>query len=107
MYSGRIMETGKTRDIYYQPFHPYTRALLKSTPSVEMKDKDLYVIPGSPPGNYEEIRGCVFASRCEFALDGCLTTIPELREISENHYSACLRMQDGTLPANSPEGGVK
>ena len=105
MYSGRIMENGKTSDIYYKPFHPYTRALLKSTPSVEMKDKELYVIPGSPPGNYEEIKGCVFASRCEFAQDRCLTSIPELQEIAENHYSACLRRQDGTLPADSPEGG--
>ena len=105
MYSGRIMESGKTSDIYYQPFHPYTRALLKSTPSVEMKDKELYVIPGSPPGNYEEIKGCVFASRCEFVQDRCLTSIPELQEISENHYSACLRKQDESLPADSPEGG--
>lgn len=105
MYSGKIMESGKTRDIYYQPLHPYTRALLKSTPSVEMQNTELYVIPGNPPGNYEKIQGCVFASRCEFARNGCLTTIPRLQEIYENHYSACLRIQDGTLPADSPEGG--
>ena len=107
MYSGRIMESGVTSDVYYRPVHPYTRALLKSTPSVEMKDKELYVIPGRPPGNFEEIKGCVFASRCEFVQDRCLSTIPELSEISENHFSACLRVQGGTLSAGFPEGGVQ
>ena len=106
MYSGRVMESGTTRDVYYNPVHPYTRALLKSTPSVEMKDKDLYVIPGRPPGNYEEIKGCVFASRCEFAQDKCLTGIPGLKEISENHYSACIRIQDKTLSPGFPKGGI-
>jgi len=105
MYSGRIMESGKTREVYYQPVHPYTRALLKSTPSVEMKDKELYVIPGRPPGGYEEIKGCVFASRCEFVRDRCMTTIPDLEEISGNHYSACLRVQEGELSAGFQEGG--
>lgn len=104
MYSGKIMESGQTRDIYYRPFHPYTRALLKSTPSVELKDKELYVIPGSPPGDHEEIKGCVFASRCEFVRDKCMTSIPGLQEISENHSSACFRAQDGTLPAGFSEG---
>ncbi len=107
MYSGKIMETGVTRDVYYKPVHPYTRALLKSTPSVEMKDKELYVIQGRPPESYEEIKGCVFASRCEFVRDRCGNTIPDLKEISENHFSACLRVQDGTLSAGFPEGGTK
>jgi len=105
MYSGKIMESGKTRDVYYQPVHPYTRALLKSTPSVEMKNKELYVIPGRPPGNYEEIKGCVFASRCEFVRGRCWTVIPYLEEMSKDHCSACLRIQDGTLTSEFLEGG--
>ncbi len=105
MYSGRIMESGKTRDVYYDPLHPYTRALLKSTPSVEMKDKELYVIPGHPPENYEEVKGCVFASRCEFASDKCRSTIPELQELSDGHYSSCLRVQDGSIAEKLSEGG--
>ena len=104
MYNGKIMESGKTRAIYYEPVHPYTHALLKSTPSVEMKNKDLYVIPGHPPTDHEEIKGCVFASRCEFVQDRCMTTIPELMEISAGHCSSCLRIQDGTLPARSLKG---
>ena len=97
MYNGRIMESGVTRDVYYEPIHPYTRALLKSTPSIELINKELYVIPGHPPENYEDLKGCVFAPRCEFLRDKCLTTIPELLEIKDRHSSACLRVQDGTL----------
>jgi oligopeptide transport system ATP-binding protein len=104
MYSGRIMESGKTGDVYYDPVHPYTRALLKSTPSVELLNKELYVIPGLPPDNYKEIKGCVFAPRCEFVEDKCSSEIPELEEILEGHYSACLRVQDKSLPAGLKEG---
>ena len=107
MYNGRIMESGKTRELYYQPAHPYTRALLKSTPSVDTKDKELYVIPGHPPENDEVLNGCVFASRCEFVQDRCITTIPDLLEISENHHSACLRVQGGELSAGFQEGGSR
>ena len=104
MYSGRIMESGITRDVYYKSLHPYTRALLKSTPSVEFKDEELFVIPGNPPESYAEKKGCVFASRCEFVEDKCKTTVPDLIEITKNHFSACLRMQEGTLPAGFKEG---
>lgn len=107
MYSGKIMESGKTSDVYYQPVHPYTRALLNSTPSVESKDKELYVIPGNPPESYEEKKGCVFAPRCEFVQDKCKTTVPDLAEITEKHFSSCLRMQEGKLPAGLKGGDSK
>lgn len=97
MYNGRVMERGETRDIYYEPAHPYTRALLKSTPSIELINKELYVIPGHPPDNYEDLKGCVFAPRCEFVMDKCLTAIPELGRITDRRYSSCLRVQEGTL----------
>ena len=99
MYGGKIMESGETRDVYYKPIHPYTSALLKSIPSVEQKDKELYVIPGHPPEGFEDIKGCVFASRCEYVQDKCMVTIPELMEVSNRHYSSCLRIQEGALPA--------
>ncbi len=105
MYNGKIMESGKTRDVYYKPVHPYTSALLKSTPSVEQKNKELYVIPGRLPESYDEIKGCAFTSRCEFVQDICMTTTPDLLEVSLNHYSACLRIQKETLPAGFYQGG--
>jgi oligopeptide transport system ATP-binding protein len=104
MYNGKIMESGKTNDVYYRPVHPYTSALLKSTPSVEKK-KELYVIPGGLPETYEEIKGCVFSSRCEFVQDICMSITPDLLEVSSNHYSACLRIQKGTLSAGFKQGG--
>ena len=104
MYSGKIMESGETRDVYYKPIHPYTSALLKSIPSVEQKNKELYVIPGQPPEGFEEKKGCVFASRCEYVQDKCKITIPELMEVSERHYSSCLRIQEGTSLQDLKEG---
>ncbi|HJX34637.1 MAG TPA: ABC transporter ATP-binding protein [Desulfatiglandales bacterium] len=104
MYSGKIMESGETRDVYYKPIHPYTDALLKSIPSVEQKNKKLYVIPGHPPESFENIKGCVFASRCEYVQDKCVATIPELMEVSDGHYSSCLRIQEGTSLDGLKEG---
>jgi oligopeptide transport system ATP-binding protein len=104
MYSGKIMESGETRDVYYRPTHPYTSALLKSIPSVEQKNKELYVIPGHPPEGFEDIKGCVFASRCEYVQDKCMITIPELMEVSDRHYSSCLRIQEGTSLDGLKEG---
>jgi len=104
MYSGKIMESGETRDVYYKPLHPYTSALLKSIPSVEQKNKELYVIPGQPPESFEEKKGCVFASRCEYVQDKCMITIPELMEISDRHYSSCLMVQEGISLDGLKEG---
>ena len=104
MYSGKIMESGETRDVYYKPIHPYTDALLKSIPSVEQKNKKLYVIPGHPPESFENIKGCVFAPRCEYVQDKCMVTIPELMEVSDRHYSSCLRIQEGTSLDGLKEG---
>ncbi len=104
MYSGKIMESGETRDVYYKPVHPYTSALLKSIPSVEQKNKELYVIPGQPPESFEEKKGCVFASRCEYVQDKCKITIPELMEVSDRHYSSCLRIQEGASLDDLKEG---
>jgi oligopeptide transport system ATP-binding protein len=104
MYSGKIMESGETRDVYYKPAHPYTSALLKSIPSVEQKNKELYVIPGHPPEGFDHAKGCVFASRCEYVQDKCMVTVPGLVEVSDRHYSSCLRIQEGTSLEDLKEG---
>jgi oligopeptide transport system ATP-binding protein len=104
MYSGKIMESGETRDVYYKPSHPYTSALLKSIPSVEQKNKELYVIPGHPPEGFDHVKGCVFASRCEYVQDKCMVTVPGLMEVSDRHYSSCLRIQEGTSLEDLKEG---
>ncbi|HUR56262.1 MAG TPA: ABC transporter ATP-binding protein, partial [Opitutaceae bacterium] len=66
MYAGRIVETADTRGLFYEPKHPYTRALQRSIPSMQAKGAELYTIPGMPPDVSKPLPGCPFAPRCEF-----------------------------------------
>ena len=97
LYGGSIMESGDTASVYYNPQHPYTRALLDSIPSSHIPGEDLYTIPGQPPDVSKPIPGCPFAPRCEYSADKC-TTKPILpKEIEEGHFSACMRVQEGSI----------
>ena len=79
MYAGRIVETGPARDVLAAPYHPYTRALLRSVPRLEQRSGRLESIAGMPPrldrGPFTE---CTFASRCEFVHDECRKREPAL-----------------------------
>ena len=66
MYAGRVLESGSIDQIFYQPEHPYTRALQKAIPSLETKGDDLYTIPGTPPDLSKPISGCAFYPRCPY-----------------------------------------
>ena len=69
MYAGKIVEKGSARDIFYNTQHPYTKALLKSLPTVDTKkDEKLVSIPGTPPDLFAPPKGCGFASRCESCM---------------------------------------
>jgi oligopeptide transport system ATP-binding protein len=93
MYAGRVVETGDTRTIFYQPKHPYTRALQRSIPSLQPKGSELYTIAGMPPDLSKPLPGCSFAPRCEFATDRCRTETPVLSAPTAGHAHACLRAQ--------------
>ncbi len=97
MYAGRVVESGDTRTLFYSPKHPYTRALQRSIPSLQPKGAELYTITGLPPDVSKPIPGCAFAPRCEFAVDYCHTTKPELVPVNAGHAHACLRAQRGEL----------
>ncbi len=97
MYAGRVVETGAVRDIFYQPQHPYNRALQKSIPALQPKGKELYTIPGAPPSLTQLPPGCPFAPRCEFVVEKCRETPVPLLETRPGHSSACLRVQQGEL----------
>jgi oligopeptide transport system ATP-binding protein len=97
MYAGRIVETADVRTIFYQPKHPYTRALQRSIPALQKKGAGLYTIPGLPPDLSKPTTGCPFAPRCEFAVARCHTDDPGLIEIKPGHAQACLRVQAGEL----------
>jgi len=72
MYAGRVVETGKTADLFGNPRHPYTRALLKSLPTLETKGR-LQTIPGSVPDLARLPRGCAYQDRCEKVQARCRT----------------------------------
>ncbi len=97
MYAGRIVETADTRSLFYQPKHPYTRALHRSIPSLQPKGSELYTIRGMPPDLSKPIVGCPFTPRCEFATDLCISRDPPLAEWKPGHLHACLRVQAGEI----------
>lgn len=97
MYAGHIVEMASTDEIFYQPRHPYNRALQKARPAFQSKGNELYTIPGAPPDLSRPATGCPFAPRCEFAQEKCVTSSIALLEVSPAHSSACIRVQDGTL----------
>jgi len=90
MYAGTVVESGHAEDLYADPRHPYTAALLASRPSTT-RVKRLVSIQGRPAAAFEVGPGCVFASRCAFATELCRTTRPELRLVGDGqvacHYA--------------------
>ncbi|WP_299619235.1 ABC transporter ATP-binding protein [Pelagibius sp.] len=76
MYAGRVVEYGPVREIFVNPAHPYTRALLKSVPTIEEDVERLYSIRGQPPAFWDMPRGCRFEPRCDVALPHCKQDYP-------------------------------
>ena len=90
MYAGFIVEDATVDELYDNPRHPYTFALLRSLPRVDgVRDEKLEVIEGLPPDLVNLPKGCPFAARCDFALDKCREENPPLEEISPGHKIAC------------------
>lgn len=90
MYAGQIVERGNTDDIFHNPQHPYTWALLKSVPRLDSdRREDLIAIKGTPPDLLSPPKGCPFASRCNYCMQVCKETPPEIMEISETHQVQC------------------
>lgn len=101
LYAGRVCESASTRTIFYNPMHPYTRALLEAVPNLALKREKLKVIPGAIPNLIEPPSGCRFNPRCEFAKQGvCTEIVPPLVETEPEHYVACFRI--GEIEAESP-----
>ena len=90
MYAGFIVEEAVVDDLYEDPSHPYTIALLAALPrSDRRRQQRLKSIPGAPPSLLVEPKGCPFAPRCEFAADKCRAENPRLRQVAPNHRIAC------------------
>lgn len=89
MYAGKIVETGAVLDIFDNPLHPYTKALMDSSPKENQKGERLVTIPGTPPQLFGKLEGCTFAERCKYASEQCRKVQPILREAGEGHLAAC------------------
>jgi oligopeptide/dipeptide ABC transporter ATP-binding protein len=93
MYGGRIVERAPADELYREPRHPYTRALLASIPGRHTRGRRLAVLPGSPPDPSRLPAGCAFRPRCAHSDDDCLTR-PALRQIGPSRLSACHRNEE-------------
>lgn len=90
MYLGKVMEVANRDDLYRNPLHPYTKALLSAIPIPDPKHKkDRIIIEGDTPSPIDPPKGCRFCTRCANAQEICRTEMPELREIEPNHCVAC------------------
>ncbi len=89
MYAGQLVEIGPARDVYAKPGHPYTAALLRSIPDINVRDERLPAIKGAPPNLLHLAPGCPFNPRCLYATDICRQEMPPLEEVSAGHASAC------------------
>ena len=103
MYLGRIVEIADAKELYLNPLHPYTVALLSAIPVPDPKQqRDRIILKGDVPTSRNPPSGCRFRTRCPMAIDDCRSIDPELREISPGHSVACIRV-DGYFDAPAAE----
>ena len=91
MYLGNIVELGPGKDIYHNPIHPYSRALLSAVPvpNPKRKKKDRTILTGDVPTPMNKPSGCGFRTRCPIAKPECANAVPQLELKAENHSAAC------------------
>ena len=91
MYLGRIVEIGTARSIFERPAHPYTKALLAAIPSISGQSPGRQLLSGDLPSPVNPPSGCVFRTRCPYAIGPCAQIVPKLEPVSGDSLSACIR----------------
>jgi oligopeptide/dipeptide ABC transporter ATP-binding protein len=104
MYLGRAVEVATADKIYRDPRHPYTRALLSAAPSFTGEPMTL---EGEIPSPTDPPSGCVFRTRCPFAVKECAEVIPELREVTPGQFAACIRREVAGETIGETRGQVR
>jgi len=90
MYLGKVVESAAYKDVYANPKHPYTQALLSAVPVPDPKTrKERIILKGDVPSPINLPAGCAFHPRCAFRMNRCDKGEPELRDLGANHYVAC------------------
>ena len=103
MYGGQIIEYGTVEEIFFDPRHPYTWALLSSLPQLGVKGQDLYYITGTPPSLYNKIKGDAFAPRNERALKIDFEQEPPFFKVSDTHYAKTWLLDPRAPKVEKPE----
>jgi oligopeptide/dipeptide ABC transporter ATP-binding protein len=97
MYLGKIVEMASVKDLYAEPHHPYTQALLSAIPvpdpEVE-KTRQRIILQGDVPNPAHPPAGCNFSTRCPWAVDRCFREKPELKELRKGHFTSCFVAED-------------
>ena len=98
MYAGQIVEEAPVEELFENPRHPYTRALLDTVPTIrDSADRKLFSIPGMVPESYDDITGCRFADRCIYRRPEC-EKFQQAYEFGESHSARCVVMKEGGIP---------
>ncbi|MBQ5987436.1 MAG: ABC transporter ATP-binding protein [Clostridia bacterium] len=103
MYAGQIIEYGNIEEVFFDPRHPYTWALLSSLPQLGVKGQDLYYITGTPPSLYNTIKGDAFAPRNPHALKIVFEQEPPFFKVSDTHYAKTWLLDPRAPKLEKPE----
>jgi oligopeptide transport system ATP-binding protein len=103
MYAGKIVEYGTADDVFYDPRHPYTWALLSSLPQLGIRGEDLYAIKGTPPNLFNEIRGDAFAPRNPHPLKIDFLYRPPYFDVSPTHKARTWLLDPRVPKVDPPE----
>ncbi len=100
MYAGQVVEEGRAEDIFREPKHPYTQALLRSLPEFAEGKSRLQSLPGVVPGKYDRPQGCLLNPRCPYATDLCRRVEPELRQVGNRQVKCHTPLNAQGEPSN-------
>lgn len=103
MYAGQIVEFGSCEDVFFDPKHPYTWALLSSLPQLGTKGEKLFSIAGTPPSLYTEIKGDAFAPRSQYAMKIDFEEEPPFFKVSDTHYAKTWLLDPRAPKVEKPE----
>ena len=100
MYAGQVVEEGRAEDIFREPKHPYTQALLRSLPEFAEGKSRLQSLPGVVPGKYDRPQGCLLNPRCPYATELCRSVEPELRQVGNRQVKCHTPLNAQGEPSN-------
>ena len=103
MYAGDIVEIGTCDEVFYDPKHPYTWALLSSLPQLGVKGEDLYAIKGTPPNLFNKVKGDAFAPRNPYCLKIDTLEEPPMFQVSETHFAKTWLLDPRAPKTEKPE----